>query len=547
MIVVDPNGAADERTSAVPDPIGLAALRPLVAEAVCCLDGLFPVTPIERVESDCGTILIKREDLSLIRSYKWRGAYFRISKLRERGIARIVAASAGNHAQGVALAACRLNMHATIFMPHSTPRVKRRQVSDFGGDCVEIVFDGDHFHDTTEAAVNFSRAQRVPLVEPYDHPQIIAGQATIGIELHRASADIDTVYMPVGGGGLAAGVASVLKDRAPGIRLIGVEVEGQDSMTRSLQADRRVRLADVSGFCDGTAVRMPGVHTFALCRTLLDDTMVVREDEVCNAIQLLWEQRRLIPEPSGAIGVAGALRGLREHPGTRPATIVTGANMDFTTLGRIARRAGIGGRTRRYYRLEIAERAGSLADALDVLDDTANIIDFQYGKVDQDRAWPVIGFEVDRAEAPAFGAGLASLPGGAADVTGSQTVDFRMIPFREELCGRPLFVTIDFPDRPGALHEFMRRISDVATICYFNFQSSGELSGRALIGLEFLHADGAALLRQRSADLAVQIAALTNSDQSCLKGARGYPMRHRSVPGSDRSRDRGPSSSSVAS
>ncbi len=446
--------------------ISVTDLTRAIADAHRFVHTLVGPTPITEIETSGGRVLAKREDLSPIHSFKWRGAFNRMHHLQRAGAERVVAASAGNHAQGVAVAARYLGMHATVYMPHSTPLIKRAHVERVGGAHITIVLAGDRFRDAADGAASFAAVEGVPIVEAFDHPQVIAGQGTVGIEMAEHAAQFDTVYVPIGGGGLAAGVACALRHADSSIRVIGVEVEGQDSMSRSLRANRRVHLEEVSGFCDGTAVHAPGVCPLDLCRTLLDTTMTVTEDEVCAAIQVYWETARITPEPSGAVGLAGVLRGFEDRPRQRPATIITGANMDFTTLGRISRRSGIGRHDRSYFCFHIDERSGALVGVLDALHDCANIIDFQYGKIDAIRAWPIIGFEFPE---PVDGGrslhdAVAALPIEATEVTGHETVDFRMIPFERALCREPLFVTVDFPDRPGALHELMREVSDIASI-----------------------------------------------------------------------------------
>ncbi|MDA7979333.1 MAG: pyridoxal-phosphate dependent enzyme [Pirellulales bacterium] len=443
------------------------------------------LAPLQLLNFRCGPVWVKREDLSQIRSFKWRGAYFRMHGLWRDGVRRVVAASAGNHAQGVARAARKLNMNATVFMPQSTPAIKQAQVRQLGGDHVDVVLSGDSFATTARAAASDAAKRDLHVVDPFDHSDIIAGQATIGFEMLEQSSEFDALYLPIGGGGLAAGVACAIKRAAPRIRVIGVEVVDQDSMSRSIRAGKLVTLPEVSRFCDGTAVSQPGKLTFELCRDLLDQTIIVTEDEVCAAIQTLWEADRIIPEPSGAVGLAGVLQAAHNGSPGRPATIITGANMDFTTLERIAQRAGIGRRTRKYYRFRIEERAGALLSVLDGLKDRANIVEFQYGKVDQHRACPVIGFEcLGTDECSDLHDAVSQLPVSADDITGTEMVDFRMIPFERRLCHDPLFARIDFADRPGALHSLLREIGSTANICYFNYHSSGELSGRALMAFE---------------------------------------------------------------
>lgn len=303
------------------------------------------VTRVDVLQAACGPVLLKREDLSHVRSFKWRGAAYRMHALFAAGVRNVVAASAGNHAQGVASAARRLGMQATILMPSSTPRIKAQQVIRLGSSNIRVILAGEDFAESAALAAAHAHDHGWEVVEAFDHPAVIAGQGTIGCELLEQAPRCDAVFVPVGGGGLIAGVACAIKSQAPHVRVVGVEVAGQDSMTQSLQAGRRVTLSSVSRFCDGTAVNRPGVLPFEVCRTLVDEMLTVTEDEVCAAMQTLWDAERVIPEPSGAIGLAGALqqaeRGASAAAYRVPATIITGANMDFAALERVAQRAGI--------------------------------------------------------------------------------------------------------------------------------------------------------------------------------------------------------------
>jgi threonine dehydratase len=446
-------------------------------------------TPVDRLPDPIGgEFLLKREDLSPIHSYKWRGAYNKLTVLAEEGRVRsVVAASAGNHAQGVAIAAARLGLRATIFMPTVTPALKVREVRRFAGASVQIVLVGDTFDEAAAAARECSEQTGAEVIPPFDDLHVIAGQGTVGDEIVSAHVRPRTAYLQIGGGGLAAGVACVLKTFDPSIRIVGVEGEGQASMAAAVKAGRPVALDHLDRFCDGTAVRTTGELTLPLCRELIDEFVTVSNDEVCAAMQYLWDARRLVPEPSGAMGVAALLRDRAtkafEH-GTALA-ILSGANMDFATLSRIPARAGVGLHVRRYFEFEIGERNGSLVDLLERIGDGVNIVDFQYGKVDRDSARPVMGFEGSPQRLDVLESTLQSIGVPFRDVSARPAVDFRVIALRFDLCAAPYFAVLDFPERAGALREFMRRVSDVTNICYFNYQTTGESEGHALMGFEF--------------------------------------------------------------
>ncbi len=446
-------------------------------------------TPLEQLLLPCGRhVWLKREDQSAIHSYKWRGAYNKMVRLLERGNrGPFVATSAGNHAQGVAASARKLNLKATIFMPTSTPQLKQRSVKRQGGEQVEVVLVGDSFDEAQTHAMEFAERENATVLPPFDDLQIVAGQATVGVEIleqcRLQNSQPDVIYVPIGGGGLASGIAAAMNLHCSGVKVVGVEVEGQDSMRKSILAQQRVTLTEVDSFCDGTAVACPGELTFQICREHVDEFVTVTNDQVCRAIQVAWEEKRLITEPSGAIALAGFL----EHasPDDSAVVVVSGSNTDFLTLPTIARRSRLSQPTRRYFQFDIAEHNGALIDLLDQLMDGVNIVDFQYGKTAYDRAHPVVGFLATADELQKFVARLSQGNVPAMEVTGEDSVGYRVIAFQPELADEPCFLRVDFPDRPGALRDLMRRINKLTNICYFNFQESGESEGHALIGFEF--------------------------------------------------------------
>ncbi|MBC8108415.1 MAG: pyridoxal-phosphate dependent enzyme [Anaerolineae bacterium] len=446
-------------------------------------------TPTQEIRDPSGgSFLLKREDLSPIHSYKWRGAFNKLSVLAEQGESRhIVAASAGNHAQGVAIAASKLNLRATIFMPTSTPHLKVSEVQRFAGGCVKIVQHGDTFDEAAAAASEFCTRTDAVIIPPFDDLHVIAGQGTIGDEIVSSATRPRVVYLQIGGGGLAAGVACVLKTFDPTIRVIGVEGDRQASMAAAVRAGMPIALQEIDRFCDGTAVRIAGSVTFPLCADLIDEFQTVTNDEVCAAMQILWEAKRLVPEPSGAMGVAALLRDRAEgkYRDDNPLAILSGANMDFATLSRIPHHAGVGCMRRRYYEFEIAERNGSLFGLLERIGTAVNIIDFQYGKTDHDVALPVIGFEGTPEQLSAMEREFRKMPVPFDEVSARPATDFRVIPLRPDLCASPYFAVLDFPERAGALRDFMRTVSDVTNICYFNYQTTGETEGHAMMGFEF--------------------------------------------------------------
>jgi threonine dehydratase len=445
-------------------------------------------TPLERLPLPIDAeVFIKREDVSAVHSFKWRGAYNRMAALtdaeRKRGV---VTSSAGNHAQGVAVAARKLGVHATIFMPTSAPMMKQTAVAQHGGDAVKVVLEGDTYDDTAAAAKALAKEENKVFIHPYDDLLTIAGQGTLADEIVMSGqGPFDVAYIQIGGGGLAAGVACWLKRFYPGITIVGVEGVDQDSMAAAVLAGEPVTLDYVDVFCDGTAVKRAGDLTFELCRDLVDEFISVTNEEVCAAIQVLWETRRRIPEPSGAMGLAGLLTQAESLKGKKALCILCGSNMDFGKLGWVVRHAGIGAHRRRYFRFEIDERHGALLDLLNTVPKGMNIIEFQFGKTDEERGWPVIGFEGTTEQFELLERETAAHGVPFADVTSEADVEFRIIRYESHLFRMPIFIALEFPERAGALFDFMNTVRDAASICYFNYVFTGEQVGRALIGFEF--------------------------------------------------------------
>lgn len=443
--------------------------------------------PVEGVDQE---VWVKREDLGPIKAYKWRGAYNAIAGLTEDELTRgVVAASAGNHAQGVALAAAKVGTRATIYMPEPTPMVKREAVMNHGQGKVTIRLVGDRFSEAQAAALEDSGKTGAIFVPPYDSLEVMAGQGTLADEIFTSGAGpFDRVYVAVGGGGMAAAVATLLKSSWPGVKVIGVEGEGQASMKAAFEAGGPVSLDYVDVFCDGTAVTQVGDLTYEICQTLLDDIVAVSNAEVCRAIKMHWDGLRVIPEPSGAMSLAGFVKEQQAglvRPDEKVLTILCGANMDFAKLADVSRQAGIDHRRDRSWRFLIPEKRGSLASLLSDLPEGVNILDLQYGRTAGDPQAPVLTLDVPPGSKDQFACWIGRLEAVSADVTDHGATRFRVIPFTPSLFSHPLFVEVEFPERAGALLAFMRAISPVTSLCYFNYSYTGERVGRALIGLDF--------------------------------------------------------------
>lgn len=457
-------------------------------------------TPLERLvlpgDEPGPEVWVKREDLSAVKSYKWRGACNRMAVLTAEERARgVVTASAGNHAQGVALAASRLGVRARIHMPRSTPRVKQNAVRQLGGEFVELVFSGDSYDEAVMAARADETTRGLVYVHAYDDLLVMAGQGTLADEIVMSgNGPFDVAFFQIGGGGMASAAANWLGTYWPAMERIGVEGVGQASMKAALAVGKPVALEHVDIFCDGTAVRKAGALPFEICRDTLTGMETVSNAEVSTAIRVLWEGLRCVSEPSGAMGLAAVLKRRAELAGKRVLVVVSGANIDFLQIGLIAQTQGAAGGHARTVRVRIPERAGAMLGLLDECFSGLNITDFQYGKTDARDARPVFTLAADDADR------LAALParlkaGGYVweEVADAVDVAFRAIPLRGDLLAQPVFLRLDFYERAGALHDFLGKlVRDRADICYFNYRQSGERIGRALIGLDFATAEARA-------------------------------------------------------
>ncbi len=449
-------------------------------------------TPLQQIKIPNldASVYVKREDLSPINAYKWRGAYNATAYLNEtKNTKMVVAASAGNHAQGVALAAKLMGINARIFMPTPTPMMKQNAVKLHGGDSVEIVLIGDTYDQASDAAKQYVKETGHAYVHPFDDVHTIAGQATIADELVLSGeGPFDVVFIPIGGGGMAAAVSSWLKLHHPNTKIVGVEGEGQASMKAAFASGKPVTLNDIDTFCDGTAVKLVGEKTFELCRDNIDEIITVSNDEVCAAIQQYWDAKRVIPEPSGAMGLAGLVKYAQSHPetaGKKLLTILCGANMDFGKLAMISSQSAVGAHRRRYLRFHLNEKHGSLLGLLEQKFPDVNVTEFQYGKISENDGYPVIAFEATPEKMATLDADLRKSGIGYQDVTGEPDVRYRIINYNPALFNLPLLLHVHFPERRGALRDFMRKVSSVSNVVYFNYAYSGESIGRALMGFEF--------------------------------------------------------------
>ena len=445
-------------------------------------------TPLETYSMSGGwEMLLKREDLSPIHSYKWRGAFnFMKAREKEGRQAGVAAASAGNHAQGVALSAARLGISAHLFMPKAAPLLKVEAAARLGGTWVEIHQVGDNFDQAAAAAADFCRQSGALYVPPYDDPLVMAGQGVMGDELMVGPHRPDVVFVQIGGGGMAAGVTTAIKTYDPDVKIIGVEEAGQASMAAAFAAGEPVTLDHVDVFCDGTAVKRAGTLPFAVLRDQLDDLVTVSVSEAAAAIQNLWQVARVLSEPSGALGLAAAHKMKDRLRGLKVGLILSGANLDFRQLAQISRRAGAGTESRPYYQVRMDERPGAMLSLLKTVAPLKlNISYLMVGQNDRNTAYPILGFDGPRAQAERLPGILAAAGYDFRDVSDRADLSFRVAPFQPGLFKRPFAAILNFPERAGALTEFMDRTAPLATISYFNYSHTGEQVGRALAVLSF--------------------------------------------------------------
>ncbi len=433
-------------------------------------------------------VWVKREDEQPVFSFKCRGAYNKMAHLTARELKRgVIAASAGNHAQGVALAARRLATRAVIVMPRTTPQIKVDAVRNLGG---EVVLHGDNYDAAYAHARIVARRRRLTFVHPYDDPLVIAGQGTIGLEIAKQHpGPLDAVFVPVGGGGLIAGIAAYLKQLRPEVKIIGVEPEDADAMARSLAAGRRVVLEHVGIFADGVAVRNVGAETFRLCRQYVDDMVIVSNDEICAAIKDIFEDRRSILEPAGALAYAGLKRYAQEQRLRKRVlvTIASGANVNFDRLRYVAERAEIGERREAIFAVTIPERPGALKRFCRILGDHS-ITEFNYRFADPKAAHIFVGIQVREAERIDRLATTLRRHGYATlDMTDNEMAKLHirhMVGGRAPNAHDEIIYRFEFPERPGALMEFLSKMGGGWNISLFHYRSHGADFGRVLVGMQ---------------------------------------------------------------
>ncbi|HEY2989173.1 MAG TPA: threonine ammonia-lyase, biosynthetic [Candidatus Binatia bacterium] len=448
----------------------------------------------------CGNhVWLKREDLQPVFSFKCRGAYNKIVRLRRTALKRgVIASSAGNHGQGVALAARKLGARATIVMPRTTAQIKVDAVRALGG---QVVLHGDNYDAAYAHARALARKRRLAFVHPYDDPDVIAGQGTIGREiLKQHTGELDAIFVPVGGGGLIAGIAAYVKEIRPGVKIIGVEPEDSDAMHRSLRSGRRVALDHAGNFADGVAVRQVGRETFRLCRKWVDKVVRVSNDEICAAMKDIFEDCRLILEPAGALSVAGLRRSVEaaKWRGRNLIAVASGANVNFDRLRYVAERADIGERREAVFAVTIPERPGALRRFCAILG-AHNITEFNYRLADPVRAHIFVGVQVrDALEIRRLAAALRRHGYATLDMTDNEMAKLHaryMVGGRAPNAVDEILYRFEFPERPGALMNFLEKMGGRWNISLFHYRSHGADFGRVLVGMQVPRRDKKAFQR----------------------------------------------------
>ncbi|MGE0809798.1 MAG: threonine ammonia-lyase, biosynthetic [Immundisolibacter sp.] len=431
-------------------------------------------------------VLLKREDLQPVFSFKLRGAFNKMSHLPRSALkAGVVTASAGNHAQGVALAAHHLGSHALIVMPVTTPQIKVDAVQRLGG---ETLLFGEDYAAASRHALALAEQRGLSFVHPYDDPLVIAGQGTIGAELLRQrQGALDAIFVPVGGGGLIGGIAAYVKRLRPQVRIVGVESDDADAMARSLQTGRRVSLRSVGLFADGTAVRQVGREPFRLAREYVDEMLLVDHDEICAAIKDTFEDTRAIVEPAGALALAGLKRYVARERchGQTLVAVCSGANMNFDRLRYVAERAEIGERREAIFAATIPERPGSFVRFCEAIG-AREISEFNYRYASAEAAQVYVGVRTAASQREALFADLRRRGYAVVDLTDSEAAKLHlrhMVGGHGKLPDEVVY-RFTFDERPGALAHFLARLGAHWNISLFHYRNHGAADGRALVGLQ---------------------------------------------------------------
>jgi threonine dehydratase len=482
----------------MPHPSDTDYLRRILLSPIYEVAEVTPLQPMPKLSDRLGNhIALKREDLQSVHSFKLRGAYNKIAQLNDEQKRRgVIAASAGNHAQGVALSASRMGIRATIVMPTTTPDIKVNSVRERGG---EVILFGESFDEASSHSKALANEYGYTLIPPFDDCDVIAGQGTIGKELLEQDTRLDAVFVPVGGGGIAAGIAVYIKQLMPHVQVIGVEAEDSACLKAALEVGAPTTLERVGLFADGVAVKRIGDETFRLCQKHLDDVVTVDTDAICGAVKTIFEDTRAIAEPAGALALAGMLHYVSTHKwqGKRIACILSGANMNFHSLRHVSERCEFGEKREAVLAVTIPERKGAYLAFVEHLGGRAvTEFNYRYGNGQQANIFAGVRLGNGENELPAL---LERLRTDDYQVVDLSSDEMAKIHVRYMVGGKPpepiserLF-SFEFPEHPGALVKFLRTLGPRWNITLFHYRNHGAAYGRVLAGLEVEKSDFAAL------------------------------------------------------
>ena len=436
-------------------------------------------------------VYLKREDQQPVKSFKLRGAYTRLSALSQEQLnAGVIAASAGNHAQGLSYGAKKKGVHATIVMPETTPDIKVDAVRRFGGNYANIVLHGTNFDSASKHAQELAKTHGYTFIPPFDDPDVIAGQGTVARELLEQNPNLDILFVAIGGGGLAAGIAVYLKQLKPDIKIIGVESEESACFKAAMEAGEIVTLPSVGIFADGVAVKTMGTETFRLCERLLDGVITVSNDEICAAIKDIFDDTRVIAEPAGAMSIAAIKKYVAEHDirGKKLGGILCGANINFHTLRYVSERCELGEQKEAVFAVKIPERRGAFKQFCETLGGKA-ITEFNYRFANEKDAHIFVGVNLKGGmkEFADLNTSLTAQGYDCFDMSGNELAKLHV---RHMVGGRPptllneAVFTFEFPEHPGALLKFLATLGERWNITLFHYRNHGAAEGLVLAGFE---------------------------------------------------------------